>query len=60
MCYASVTMCQQLLTVNLDEKLNSSSIQELQHLMCRGYKGSFGVSSVFFGKRLDINLDKHV
>ncbi len=22
--YASVTMCQQLLTVNLDEKLNSS------------------------------------
>ncbi len=69
-------MCQQLLTVNLDEKLNSSkcnlslepkmmtvheSIQELQHCMCRCYKGSLGVSQVYiFWKRLDMKLDKHV
>ncbi len=71
--YASVTMCQQLLTVNLDVELNRSkcnlslepkimtvhkSIQVLQLFMGRGYKWSFGVSECPFWKRLDINLDK--
>ncbi len=41
-------MCQQLLTVNLDESVI-------------GYKASLGVSQVYiFWKRLDIKLDKHV
>ncbi len=69
-------MCQQLLTVNLDEKLNSSkcnlSLEPKWWLYIKafknysivcvvGYKGSFGVSQVYiFWKRLDIQFDKHV
>ncbi len=70
-------MCQQLLTVNLDVKLNRSkcnlslepkimtvhfkAFKYYSFLCVVGYKWSFGVSECpFFGKRLDINLDKHV
>ncbi len=65
-------MCQQLFTVNLDEKLNSSkcnlslepkimTFKNYSILCVVGYKGSFGVSQVyFFWKPLDIKLDKRV
>ncbi len=64
-------MCQQLLTVNLDEKLNSSKCNKMMTTLKHsritalyykvGYKGSFGVSQVYIlWKRLDIKLDKHV
>ncbi len=65
-------MCKQLLTVNLDKKLNSSKCNlslepkimtfKNYSIVCLvGYKGSFGVSQVyFFWKRLYIKLDKHV
>ncbi len=68
-------MCRQLLTVNLDEKLNSSkcnlslepkimyikAFKNYSIVCVVGYKGSLGSLQVsFFGKRLDINLDKLV
>ncbi len=68
-------MWEQILTVNLDEKLNSSKCNlslepnndcTLKHsiitacyvsLVTKGHSES---PSVFFGKRLDINLDTRV
>ncbi len=69
-------MCQQLLTVNLDEKLNSSKcnlslepkiMTTLKHSIITALYVSLVTKGrlespkfTFFWKRLDIKLDKHV
>ncbi len=66
-------MCQQLLTVNLDEKLNSSKcnlslepkiMTTLKHSIITALYVTKGrlesPKFTFFWKRLDIKLDKHL